>query len=146
MLRPDMEPRATLHIGEIIEMVEALIARGHAYVADDGDVLFSVASFPEYGKLSGQNLEQLQAGARVEVDEHKRDPMDFVLWKMSKPGEPTWDSPWGPGRPGWHIECSAMNSKHLDCISISMAAAAICSFRIMKMKSPSLAAPTTRLM
>ncbi|WP_335908758.1 cysteine--tRNA ligase [Shewanella indica] len=113
MLRPDMEPRATLHIAEIIEMVEALIARGHAYVADDGDVLFSVASFPEYGKLSGQNLEQLQAGARVEVDEHKRDPMDFVLWKMSKPGEPTWDSPWGPGRPGWHIECSAMNSKHL---------------------------------
>ncbi|MBO2552002.1 cysteine--tRNA ligase [Shewanella algae] len=113
MLRPDMEPRATLHIGEIIDMVEALIARGHAYVADDGDVLFSVASFPEYGKLSGQNLEQLQAGARVEVDEHKRDPMDFVLWKMSKPGEPTWDSPWGPGRPGWHIECSAMNSKHL---------------------------------
>ncbi|MCG9696221.1 cysteine--tRNA ligase [Shewanella sp. Isolate11] len=113
MQRPDFEPRATQHIPEIIEMVERLIERDHAYVADDGDVLFSVSSFPEYGRLSGQNLDQLQAGARVEVDENKRDPMDFVLWKMSKPGEPTWDSPWGPGRPGWHIECSAMNSKHL---------------------------------
>lgn len=113
MKRPDFEPRATLHIPEIIEMVERLIEREHAYIADDGDVLFSVSSFPEYGRLSGQNLDQLQAGARVEVDENKRDPMDFVLWKMSKPGEPTWDSPWGPGRPGWHIECSAMNCKHL---------------------------------
>ena len=113
MLRPDFEPRATLHIEEIIDMVERLIERGHAYVAADGDVLFSVASYPEYGRLSGQNLDQLQAGARVEVDENKQNPMDFVLWKMSKPGEPTWESPWGPGRPGWHIECSAMNSKHL---------------------------------
>lgn len=113
MIRPDFEPRATLHITEIIDMVERLLARGHAYVAADGDVLFSVASFPEYGRLSGQNLEQLQAGARVEVDDNKQNPMDFVLWKMSKPGEPTWESPWGPGRPGWHIECSAMNSKHL---------------------------------
>ncbi|MCL1036705.1 cysteine--tRNA ligase [Shewanella corallii] len=113
MLRPDFEPRATLHIAEIIEIVEQLIAKEHAYVAGNGDVLFSVPSFPEYGRLSGQDLEQLQAGARVEVDEHKRNPMDFVLWKMSKPGEPTWESPWGPGRPGWHIECSAMNSKHL---------------------------------
>ncbi|MBV7315926.1 cysteine--tRNA ligase [Shewanella sp. NIFS-20-20] len=113
MIRPDFEPRATLHIAEIIDMVERLIARKHAYVADNGDVLFSVPSFPEYGRLSGQDLEQLQAGARVEVDEHKHNPMDFVLWKMSKPGEPTWESPWGPGRPGWHIECSAMNSKHL---------------------------------
>ena len=113
MKRPDFEPRATLHIAEIIDMVERLLARGHAYIAADGDVLFSVASFPEYGRLSGQNLEQLQAGARVEVDDNKQNPMDFVLWKMSKPGEPTWESPWGPGRPGWHIECSAMNSKHL---------------------------------
>lgn len=113
MIRPDFEPRATLHIAEIIDMVERLLARGHAYVAANGDVLFSVASFPEYGRLSGQNLEQLQAGARVEVDDNKQNPMDFVLWKMSKPGEPTWESPWGPGRPGWHIECSAMNSKHL---------------------------------
>ncbi|MCH1928973.1 cysteine--tRNA ligase [Shewanella sp. A25] len=113
MVRPDFEPRATLHIAEIIKMVELLLERGHAYVAADGDVLFSVASYPEYGRLSGQNLDQLQAGARVEVDENKQNPMDFVLWKMSKPGEPTWESPWGPGRPGWHIECSAMNSKHL---------------------------------
>ncbi|MCK8044167.1 cysteine--tRNA ligase [Shewanella sp. 1CM18E] len=113
MARPDNEPRATLHIPEIIDMVEKLIAREHAYVASNGDVLFSVSSFPEYGRLSGQNLDQLQAGARVEVEDAKRDPMDFVLWKMSKPGEPTWESPWGPGRPGWHIECSAMNSKHL---------------------------------
>lgn len=113
MLRPDFEPRATQHIAEIIDMVELLLARGHAYVASDGDVLFSVASYPDYGRLSGQNLDQLQAGARVEVDETKQNPMDFVLWKMSKPGEPTWESPWGPGRPGWHIECSAMNSKHL---------------------------------
>ncbi|WP_028768221.1 MULTISPECIES: cysteine--tRNA ligase [Shewanella] len=113
MARPDNEPRATLHMPEIIDMVEKLIARDHAYVAANGDVLFSVSSFPEYGRLSGQNLEQLQAGARVEVEDTKRDPMDFVLWKMSKPGEPTWESPWGPGRPGWHIECSAMNSKHL---------------------------------
>ncbi|PKG58014.1 cysteine--tRNA ligase [Shewanella sp. Choline-02u-19] len=113
MARPDFEPRATLHMPEIITMVEKLIAREHAYVASNGDVLFSVSSFPEYGRLSGQNLEQLQAGARVEIEDAKRDPMDFVLWKMSKPGEPTWDSPWGPGRPGWHIECSAMNSKHL---------------------------------
>lgn len=113
MLRPDFEPRATLHIDEIIDMVERLLERGHAYVASDGDVLFSVASYPDYGRLSGQNLDQLQAGARVEVDENKQNPMDFVLWKMSKPGEPTWESPWGPGRPGWHIECSAMNSKHL---------------------------------
>ncbi|WP_417761980.1 cysteine--tRNA ligase [Shewanella sp.] len=113
MQRPDFEPRATLHINEIIEMVQQLIERGHAYVADDGDVLFSVESFKEYGRLSGQDVEQLQAGARVEVDQAKRNPMDFVLWKMSKPGEPTWDSPWGAGRPGWHIECSAMNSKHL---------------------------------
>lgn len=113
MARPDFEPRATEHMAEIIEMVEKLIEKDHAYVASNGDVLFSVASFPEYGRLSGQDLEQLQAGARVEVDDCKRNPMDFVLWKMSKPGEPTWDSPWGAGRPGWHIECSAMNSKHL---------------------------------
>lgn len=113
MLRPDIEPRATQHIGEIIELVETLLAKEHAYVADNGDVMFIVESFADYGKLSGQDLEQLQAGARVDVVDAKRNPLDFVLWKMSKPGEPTWDSPWGPGRPGWHIECSAMNSKHL---------------------------------
>jgi cysteinyl-tRNA synthetase len=113
MVRPDFEPKATLHMPEIIEMVQRLLDRGHAYVAPNGDVLFSVASYKEYGRLSGQDLDQLQAGARVEIDHNKQNPMDFVLWKMSKPGEPTWESPWGPGRPGWHIECSAMNSKHL---------------------------------
>ena len=113
MVRPDIEPRATQHIGEIIALVETLLEKGHAYVADNGDVMFIVESYADYGKLSGQDLEQLQAGARVDVVDAKRNPLDFVLWKMSKPGEPTWDSPWGPGRPGWHIECSAMNSKHL---------------------------------
>ena len=113
LLRPDIEPRATLHIAEIIALVQQLLVNGNAYVADNGDVLFSIDSYPEYGRLSGQDLEQLQAGARVSVEECKRNPMDFVLWKMSKPGEPTWESPWGPGRPGWHIECSAMNARHL---------------------------------
>ena len=113
ILRPDSEPRATNHIPEIIEIVEQLLERGHAYVADNGDVLFSVASDPNYGALSRQDLEKLQAGARVDVVDTKRNPMDFVLWKMSKPGEPNWSSPWGAGRPGWHIECSAMNCKQL---------------------------------
>ena len=113
MQRPDIEPRATKHIAEIIEMVQRLLDRGHAYVASNGDVMFSVDTFKDYGKLSRQDLEQLQAGARVDVDEAKRNPVDFVLWKMSKPGEPSWTSPWGAGRPGWHIECSAMNSKQL---------------------------------
>ncbi|HDL8285832.1 TPA: cysteine--tRNA ligase [Yersinia enterocolitica] len=111
--RPDLEPRATHHIPEIIELTERLIARNHAYVAANGDVMFSVDSDPDYGVLSRQDLDQLQAGARVEVADVKRNPMDFVLWKMSKPGEPSWESPWGPGRPGWHIECSAMNGKQL---------------------------------
>ncbi|HFY0605610.1 TPA: cysteine--tRNA ligase [Yersinia enterocolitica] len=111
--RPDLEPRATHHIPEIIELTERLIARNHAYVAANGDVMFSVESDPDYGVLSRQDLDQLQAGARVEVADVKRNPMDFVLWKMSKPGEPSWESPWGPGRPGWHIECSAMNGKQL---------------------------------
>ncbi|CNK76885.1 cysteinyl-tRNA synthetase [Yersinia frederiksenii] len=111
--RPDLEPRATHHIPEIIELTERLIARDHAYVASNGDVMFAVDSDPDYGVLSRQDLDQLQAGARVEVADVKRNPMDFVLWKMSKPGEPSWESPWGPGRPGWHIECSAMNGKQL---------------------------------
>ena len=111
--RPDSEPRATHHIHEIIEITEKLIARGHAYVADNGDVMFSVPTDPTYGALSRQDLDQLQAGARVDVVDVKRNPMDFVLWKMSKEGEPSWPSPWGEGRPGWHIECSAMNCKQL---------------------------------
>lgn len=113
ILRPDVEPRATQHIADIIEIVEQLIDKGHAYVAADGDVMFDVESYPQYGLLSRQNLDQLQAGARVEIKSVKRSPMDFVLWKMSKENEPSWDSPWGKGRPGWHIECSAMNSKEL---------------------------------
>jgi cysteinyl-tRNA synthetase len=111
--RPDLEPHATHHIPEIIDLTERLIARDHAYVASNGDVMFAVDSDPDYGLLSRQDLEQLQAGARVEVADIKRNPMDFVLWKMSKPGEPCWESPWGLGRPGWHIECSAMNGKQL---------------------------------
>ncbi|KAE9540314.1 cysteine--tRNA ligase [Ursidibacter maritimus] len=113
ILRPDVEPRATQHIPEIIQMVQTLIEKGYAYVAQDGDVMFQVDQFKNYGVLSRQNLEQLQAGARVEIKSVKRNPMDFVLWKMSKENEPSWDSPWGKGRPGWHIECSAMNSKEL---------------------------------
>ena len=105
-------PRATEEIEQIISMIRGLIEKGHAYEAE-GNVYFSVSSDPNYGKLSGRRLEDMQAGARIEVDERKRNPMDFALWKASKPGEPAWDSPWGPGRPGWHIECSAMSLHHL---------------------------------
>ncbi len=112
LLRPDMEPKATEHIPEILNLVGQLVKKGQAYPVD-GDVYYSVKGFPEYGKLSGKNVEDLLAGARVDVDERKRDPLDFALWKASKAGEPAWDSPWGPGRPGWHIECSAMSMKHL---------------------------------
>ena len=111
--RPDFEPRATENIPEIISLVEKLISKGFAYVADNGDVMFAIDRFKNYGRLSGQKLEELEAGARVEVQKSKRNPFDFVLWKMAKPGEPEWDSPWGKGRPGWHIECSAMNSRLL---------------------------------
>ena len=109
LMRPDFEPRATQYVPEIITMIGQLIDRGYAYVAADGDGLYAVAKFEGYGKLSGKRLADLRAGARVEVDEGKRDPLDFVLWKHAKPGEPAWDSPWGAGRPGWHIECSAMS-------------------------------------
>ncbi|WP_273522219.1 cysteine--tRNA ligase [Rhodosalinus sediminis] len=108
VLRPDEEPHATDYVTQMIEMIEALIARGCAYAAD-GHVLFSVASFPDYGALSGRSVEDMIAGARVEVAPYKRDPMDFVLWKPSADDEPGWESPWGRGRPGWHIECSAMS-------------------------------------
>jgi cysteinyl-tRNA synthetase len=109
LLAPDAEPRATEYLPGIIAMIGTLVANGHAYVAADGDVVYSVASFAPYGRLSGRRLEDLRAGARVEVKAAKRDPLDFVLWKRAKPGEPAWDSPWGAGRPGWHIECSAMS-------------------------------------
>jgi cysteinyl-tRNA synthetase len=109
---PTIEPRATEHVGEMIEVIKRLEEKGLAYPID-GDVFYPVAGFAEYGKLSRKNIAELEAGARVEVDERKRSPLDFALWKASKPGEPTWDSPWGPGRPGWHIECSAMSTKYL---------------------------------
>ncbi len=110
ILPPDHEPRATHYLPQIIAMVEQLLTKGYAYRAVNGDVMYSVTSFPGYGRLSGKRLADLRAGARVEVDEAKRDPLDFVLWKHAKTGEPAWPSPWGPGRPGWHIECSAMST------------------------------------
>jgi cysteinyl-tRNA synthetase len=109
---PTRQPKATEEIGPMIALVERLIERGHAYEVD-GDVYFSVRSHPGYGKLSGRNIDELESGARVEVDERKRDPLDFALWKSAKPGEPHWSSPWGEGRPGWHLECSAMAEKEL---------------------------------
>ena len=112
LLPPALEPLATEHIPEMIEIVRRLVEKGVAYKAGT-DVYFGVELFSGYGKLSGRELEDMVAGARVEVDENKRNPMDFVLWKGSKPGEPAWESPWGPGRPGWHIECSAMARKYL---------------------------------
>lgn len=110
VLPPDIEPRATQSIDNIIQMIADLIAKQFAYVGTNGDVFYAVSRFAEYGKLSGKNLEDLQAGERVDIDNAKRDPLDFVLWKMAKPGEPFWPSPWGAGRPGWHIECSAMST------------------------------------
>ena len=112
LLSPTNEPRATHHIREIIALIQQLETKGLAYQVD-GDVFFPVEGYPDYGKLSRKKLGELEAGARVEVDERKRSPLDFALWKSSKPGEPTWDSPWGAGRPGWHIECSAMSTRYL---------------------------------
>jgi cysteinyl-tRNA synthetase len=112
VLPPDIEPRVSTHIAPIIAIIERLVERGKAY-AVDGDVYFDVESFPEYGRLSGQTIDELRAGARIEVDERKRAPADFALWKAAKPGEIWWESPWGKGRPGWHIECSAMTMAHL---------------------------------
>ena len=109
VLPPDHEPRATHYIAQMIAMIEEIIANGKAYVAANGDVYYSVREFLSYGQLSGKSLDDLRAGERVEVDNHKKDPLDFVLWKAAKPEEPAWDSPWGRGRPGWHIECSAMS-------------------------------------
>ena len=113
LLRPTIEPRATEHIGAIIDLIKVLETKKLAYQID-GDVFYSVAGFSGYGKLSRKKIDELESGARVEVDERKRSPLDFALWKSSKPGDPTWDSPWGPGRPGWHVECSAMSTKYLD--------------------------------
>jgi cysteinyl-tRNA synthetase len=111
--QPDLEPRATEFIGPIIAMIQTLIEKGYAYAANNGDVMYSVRKFPQYGRLSGKKIDDLRSGSRVQVDEAKHDPLDFVLWKHAKPGEPFWDSPWGLGRPGWHIECSAMSTSLL---------------------------------
>jgi len=113
VLPPDLEPRATQFIEPMLAMIAELVKKGYAYQGTDGDVFYSVAHFKEYGKLSGKRLEDLRAGERVEVDTAKKDPLDFVLWKSAKPGEPSWPSPWGSGRPGWHIECSAMATQAL---------------------------------
>ena len=110
VLRPDIEPRATAHIDGMHSMIQTLIDKGFAYPASNGDVYYRVAKFVGYGKLSRRKIEDLKIGARIEVDESKEDPLDFVLWKAAKPGEPSWDSPWGKGRPGWHIECSVMST------------------------------------
>ena len=113
VIHPDIEPKATEFVSGMLNMIASLIDKGFAYPAANGDVFYSVNKFEGYGKLSGKSLEDLRAGERVEVDSFKKDPMDFVLWKAAKPGEPSWDSPWGKGRPGWHIECSAMSSHYL---------------------------------
>ena len=113
VLPPTHEPRATDSIDSMIRIISQLIDTKHAYAAANGDVYYSVSSFPDYGKLSGRNVADLRAGERIAIDEHKRDPLDFVLWKSAKPAEPSWESPWGAGRPGWHIECSAMSMDYL---------------------------------
>jgi len=109
VLRPDQEPRATAHIGDIINLVQTLVDKGYAYPAQNGDVYYRVEKFAEYGKLTNKNVDELRSGARVEVEQAKESPLDFVLWKSAKEGEVSWESPWGNGRPGWHIECSAMS-------------------------------------
>ncbi len=110
VLTPDHEPRATDHIEQIVAMIARLLENGYAYRAENGDVFYDVSEFADYGKLSGKHIDELRVGIRVDVQEAKTDPVDFVLWKAAKPGEPAWDSPWGRGRPGWHIECSAMST------------------------------------
>ncbi|NJB66932.1 cysteinyl-tRNA synthetase [Desulfobaculum xiamenense] len=114
VLRADIEPKATEHIDEMLALTSKLIETGHAYATPSGDVYFRVRSFDAYGKLSGRDVDEMRSGARVQPGDEKEDPLDFALWKAAKPGEPTWDSPWGPGRPGWHLECSAMSDKHLQ--------------------------------
>ena len=113
VLEPNVEPKATEHIPEMVEMISKLIERGLAYATDGGDVYYSVRTLEAYGKLSGRNPDDMRSGTRIEVSEIKNDPLDFALWKSAKPGEPSWESPWGVGRPGWHIECSAMAEKYL---------------------------------
>ena len=114
VLRADVEPKCTEHIPEMLQLTQELIGRGQAYTTLSGDVYFRVRSFPGYGKLSGRNIDDLRSGARIQPGEEKEDPLDFALWKAAKPGEPFWESPWGPGRPGWHLECSAMSEKYMS--------------------------------
>jgi cysteinyl-tRNA synthetase len=114
ILRPDYEPRATEHIQDMQEVIQTLIDKGFAYAVPSGDVYFRVRNFSDYGRLSGRNIEELQSGARIEPGQEKEDPLDFALWKKAKPDEPAWPSPWGQGRPGWHIECSAMSQRFMD--------------------------------
>ena len=113
LLHPDVEPYCTHYVPQMVEFIGSLIEKGHAYATESGDVYYRVDSFKGYGKLSGKNLEELEAGARVDVSDQKESPLDFALWKASKPGEPKWESPWGEGRPGWHIECSVMSTNNL---------------------------------
>ncbi len=113
VISPSREPKATEHIKDMLSIIQILIEKQHAYIAKNGDIFYSVRSFSEYGKLSGKSIEDLRAGERVDIDQNKHDELDFVLWKSAKPNEPHWDSPWGRGRPGWHIECSAMSSHYL---------------------------------
>jgi len=119
MSKADIEPKATENIPDMVKHIEGLVAKGFAY-AVQGDVYFSVRKFPEYGKLSGQSVEEMREAVRIEKDPNKKDPLDFALWKKSKEGEPSWPSPWGPGRPGWHIECSVMSTKHLKCETLDI--------------------------
>ena len=135
-----LEPRATGHVPEIVELIARLIEAGHAY-ASGGDVLFDVGSFADYGALSGQRVEEVQSAGDTENAEAKRDPRDFALWKRAKPGEPSWDTPWGPGRPGWHIECSAMSTKYLGPSSTSTAAASTWCSRTTRTNAPSRSRP-----
>ena len=134
VLRPDIEPKATENIPQMIAMIETLIQNGKAYPAANGDVYYAVREFAAYGQLSGKSLDDLRAGERVEVDGFKRDPLDFVLWKAAKAGEPAWESPWGNGRPGWHIECSAMSENLFGDTFDIHGAARICNSRTMKTK------------
>lgn len=136
VMRPDIEPRATDYIAEMINMITALINNQHAYAADNGDVYYSVSSFASYGKLSGKSLEDLRAGERVDIDQHKRDPLDFVLWKSAKPNEPSWDSPWGPAVQAGISNAPPWVRSSWASILIFMAAVRTCNSRIMRTRLP----------
>ena len=146
VLDPDVRPRATKEIGPMIAMIKTLIEQGHAYAADNGDVYFAVRSDPNYGQVSGRNIDDLMVGARIEENEDKNDPLDFALWKAAKPGEPSWPSPWGEGRPGWHTECAAMVHRYLGTPIDIHAAAPTLPSRITRTSAPRPPAPGTRLL